>query len=380
MNRLAILLQSIKNKFSRGTINHEPPNRLSVPANLFNVENERLRTLILTSAEITKISTQKISNQELIKQIVEILQNRLNLYFVGVYLIDKSREYAVLLYGSGDEGKQMLNASYRLVIGGFSLVGRAIKSKKTETAIIDESDPSRFENPFLINSKSEAVFPIKADDNILGVLNVHFHESLECEEHIKAVLQNTANVLALSFKNDALSQNNSLRDKIYTTSKITGHQTNLVSGKIKSSYQNPLFSAVKFQSLIKQIPLIFNDRSIGNLELETTEDTITDEQIEFVNDVTQQAIIHLQNILMIEEKQCEIDFEKTVLDTTSKIRSTNDPQKMLQYTLEDIAKNLNVSRLQIVLNVPESPPSVKPQNHDTQSLVKKAETGKLSKA
>lgn len=379
MNRLAILLRSIKNKFSRGAINQEPPNSLVVPANSFNVENERLRTLILTSAEITKISTQKISTQELIKQIVEILQNQLNLYFVGVYLIDKSREYAVLLYGSGDEGKQMLNASYRLAIGGFSLVGRAITSKKIETAIIDESDPSRFDNPFLIKSKSEAVFPIMADDNILGILNVHFNDPLECEEQLKTVLQNTANVLALSFTKDALSQNNK-PDKTYATSKITGQQTSLVSGKINSSYQNPLFSAVKIQSSIKQIPLIFNDRSIGNLELETTEDFVTDEQIEFVNDVTQQAIIHLQNILMVEEKKRELDFERTVLDTTSKIRSTNEPQKMLQYTLEDIAKNLNVNRLQIVLNVPESPPSVKPQNHDTQSLVKKAETGKLPKA
>jgi hypothetical protein len=46
-----------------------------------------------------------------------------------------AREYAVLLHGSGDEGLQMLNASYRLSVGGFSLVGKAIQSGKTQFVI-----------------------------------------------------------------------------------------------------------------------------------------------------------------------------------------------------------------------------------------------------
>lgn len=379
MNRLSILLRSIKNKFSGGATILEPKNRISVAINSSDVENERLKTLILTSAEITKISTQQISTQELIKQIVEILQHRLDLYFVGVYLIDKSREYAVLHYGTGDEGHLMLNASYRLVIGGISLVGRSAKSKNIETITTDENDPTRFENPFLSRSESEAAIPILLDDLVLGILNIHFNEPLEMDSNTKIVLENAANILALTLqKNSELE----LRTDQTAAPKAQGeknHHPKFISREI-FQYKNPEFRLTNRPLSKIQIPLTFHDQPIGNLELETTEVGFKIEETEFVQEVTQQAIIHLENLLKIEEKQSEIDFEKIILESTSKIRSTNEPQKMLKFALEEISKNLNVTRLQIVLNVPESPPSVKPLNHDTQSLVNKAKTDKLPKA
>jgi hypothetical protein len=46
------------------------------------------------------------------------------------------------------------------------------------------------------------------------------------------------------------------------------------------------------------------------------------------------------------------DRERRVLEITNKIRSTNDPQKMLEVTLEELKKHLDASQTQIVINVP----------------------------
>jgi hypothetical protein len=44
--------------------------------------------------------------------------------------------------------------------------------------------------------------------------------------------------------------------------------------------------------------------------------------------------------------------ERKALEITSKIRSTNDPQQMLQITLEELKRNLGITDGQIIINLP----------------------------
>ena len=131
------------------------------------------------------------------QKICELLKHSLDLYYAGVFHLDHAREYAVLQFGTGDEGLQMLNASYRLSIGGFALVGKAIQSGEIKTCQPDQNDPSRFENPFLPDSRSETAIPLVINGEACGALYVHLNRLEELEPARLQLLQQAAYVLSV---------------------------------------------------------------------------------------------------------------------------------------------------------------------------------------
>ncbi len=70
-----------------------------------------------------------------------------------------------------------------------------------------------------------------------------------------------------------------------------------------------------------------------------------------VQEVGSQVSQSLENARLFEETIRRADRERKVMEITSKIRSTNDPQQMLQITLEELKRNLGVEKAQIVFNV-----------------------------
>jgi GAF domain-containing protein len=68
---------------------------------------------------------------------------------------------------------------------------------------------------------------------------------------------------------------------------------------------------------------------------------------------------------LFEQTLRRADRERKVLEITSKIRSTNDPQIMLQVAVEELQQALNASRTQIVLQQATSQQNVPQVNLDS---------------
>jgi hypothetical protein len=78
---------------------------------------------IRTATQIARsISTAK--NVEAVLPVVaDRMTNQLNLYYTGIFLIDPTGQYAVLVAGSGDAGQKMLMENHRFGVGGPSMIG-----------------------------------------------------------------------------------------------------------------------------------------------------------------------------------------------------------------------------------------------------------------
>jgi len=308
------------------------------------------------------------------QQICDLLKQTLELYHAGVYQIDNAREYAVLQYGTGDEGVQMLNASYRLSVGGFSQVGKAIQSAEIKSAVLDESDPSRFENPFLPESRSETAVPLIINGESCGALDVHLKRREELDEARLQMLQQAAYALSVSLEKTRSGVFTSILQPAKPSA--IPWRAGSSSREFESSYINPSIPA-KPDGKKVELPVLMRNEKVGSLELQTNGQSLNDEQSEFIQNATTQALTAIENICRLERVNRQAELERTVFEISSKLHATNNSRQILQIALQEISKNLGVSKAQIVLNVPESPQAPASPSHETRLLAGGPGTGPL---
>jgi GAF domain-containing protein len=137
---------------------------------------ERRLVQIRTAAEITRTISQVSDIEELLSlrlwQICELMCQRFDLYYVGIFLIQGDvgetgsilntarQRYAVLRAGSGGAGQRMVADGHRLLVGGDSMIGWATANCQARIALDTGQEAVRFNNPYLPNTRSEMALPI----------------------------------------------------------------------------------------------------------------------------------------------------------------------------------------------------------------------------
>lgn len=341
-----------------------------------DVEIETLQTQMQTAKELARLAAETADNQLLVKEISDLLQQRCLLHYVGVFLVDNTREYAVLQYGTGIQGRQMLSASYRLAVGGYSLVGKCLQAREQLSSIVDETNPARFENPFLPQSRCEHVVPVISNEQVLGVLDVHSAVPKVLDENTITLLQQAANILALALQKPTISNKPNSGSVFLNLDDLQKSTKNEIT-KVATTFSNPAYLKPRLKNLKHSIPLKLKQETIGSLELELDDQEWSEEKEQFVQAVVVQAISAVDNVRRLDQIMHHAERERRILEITSRIRSTNDSQQMLQIALEEISNHLGVSQAQIVLNVPEIPKSSSSIETNTRSLQKKMTTGQL---
>lgn len=341
-----------------------------------NKEIENSLARLKSTNEIIQIAASTTDPHQLIKKTADLLQQRFDLNYVGIFLIDQSAEYAVLHYGTGEAGRRMLTSSYRLAVAGYSLVGKAIQSRQMKMTY--ENDPSSvsFENPFLPESHSELAIPLSRDGEVFGALNIHSVSPDGFNENDSLVFRDAADLLSLSLGKNTGS-NAAAIEKMRSTPKFSSTTFQTDNREIEFSFENPLVTKTSLETSKVQVPLMLRDELIGAIDLEIEGRQLTQGQTEFLETISAQTAVALENASLLEQTLQRAERERKVLEITSRIRSTNDSQQMLQIALEELSKNLGVSKAQIVLNVPEKPLTETPSETNTMTLTRKRTTGEL---
>ena len=88
-----------------------------------------------TAAEISHAISGLSDPETLLQRVVELIQERFGLYYTGVFLIDASRQNAVLRAATGEAGKRMLAQKHQLSVAGSSMIGWSIVNRKARIAL-----------------------------------------------------------------------------------------------------------------------------------------------------------------------------------------------------------------------------------------------------
>jgi hypothetical protein len=98
---------------------------------------------IRTAAEISRSISAVTEPSVLLQRVVDLVRERFDLYYVGVFLNDDREEYAVLKAGTGEVGQQMIAEGHKLPIGGSSMIGRTIANPQPRIALETDDETVR---------------------------------------------------------------------------------------------------------------------------------------------------------------------------------------------------------------------------------------------
>jgi putative methionine-R-sulfoxide reductase with GAF domain len=161
--------------------------------------SERTRALEVTSEVSRRLST-ILDKQELISEVVSQIQTAFNYYHVHIYLLDRLGEELLMVGGTGDAGREMLEAGHSIP-RGKGLVGRAAETKSAVLVQDVTTNPAWLPNPRLPDTVAEIAVPILAGDEVLGVLDVQHNIRFILRQEDADLLQSIANQVAIALQN-----------------------------------------------------------------------------------------------------------------------------------------------------------------------------------
>jgi GAF domain-containing protein len=162
--------------------------------------SERLQT----AAEVSRAASSILEADELINTSVNLIRDHFNFYYVGLFLLDEAREWAVLRAGTGRAGRIQLARNHRLKVGGESMIGWSIAHRRARIALDVGKDAVHFRNPILPDTHSEMALPLISRDEALGALTVQSVERGAFSDEDITLLQTMADQLANALTNAQL--------------------------------------------------------------------------------------------------------------------------------------------------------------------------------
>jgi signal transduction histidine kinase len=147
-----------------------------------------------------------LDTDELIKDVVNLLQQNFGYYHVQIYLLDPENGDAVLKSGSGETGARMLAANTRLP-RGIGIVNYVV-----ETALPFVSNNVNdivffYRNPFLPDTQSEMTVPIKVDGRVVGVIDIQEKPPKKLTDNDLQLMVAVADQLSVALQKAALLTN-----------------------------------------------------------------------------------------------------------------------------------------------------------------------------
>ncbi len=166
-------------------------------------ENERRATQLATVAEVSQAVSSLLDLDELLSQTVDLIKNRFDLYYTGVFLVDESERWVVLRAGTGEAGRKMLEQGHKFDVGGESMIGQCVAQGAPQIPKAVE-EAVRFVNPLLPETRAEIALPLKSRGEVLGAMTIQSSKVARFSEVDLTILETMADQLATAIINARL--------------------------------------------------------------------------------------------------------------------------------------------------------------------------------
>ncbi len=160
--------------------------------------------LLQTAADVSRAASSILDVGELIETSVNLIRDKFDFYYVGLFLVDEAKEWAVLRAGTGEAGQIQLDRGHRLKIGGESMIGWAVANRQARIALDVGAEAVHFQNPYLPDTHSEMALPLVSRDEVIGALTVQSVVRGAFSAEDITVLQTMADQLANAISNARL--------------------------------------------------------------------------------------------------------------------------------------------------------------------------------
>ncbi len=353
------------------------------------LQAKRRAVQVETAAEVSRAASSILDPEELIRKTVDLIRERFDLYYVGLFLVNEEDQlheqrgrWAVLRAGTGEAGRQMLARGHKLEIGDTSMIGWCIAHQQGRIALDVGKDAVRFRNPALPETRSELAIPLISRGEVSGALSIQSSQPAAFTNEDITLFQTMADQLANALTNARLYERteSALKEMQATYQRFISQgwsayiHTQPQSGFLRNNDEiQPLGRQVLpevQQAVTEQRPLILSEaenptlvvpiqlrgQAIGAIGLKANEGSYSwsEEEISLIEILTEQFALTAENLRLLDDTQRRAERERMVAEITSKLRSSNDPQTILQTAVSELRQALRAKDARVfVQNQPK---------------------------
>jgi GAF domain-containing protein/HAMP domain-containing protein len=346
-------------------------------------QNDTLAARARQLQTISEVARQIVSAQELenlLQTVTHLISDRFSFYHVGIFLIDERKEYAFLRAANSEGGLRMLDRKHRLSVGKVGIVGYATGTGQPRIATDVGEDAVYFNNPDLPETRSEMALPLTVGGQIIGAIDIQSKEPNAFITEDIELFSTLADQVAIAIYNNQLymetrraleEAHNVHRQylqgewaKDTAQRKVLGYLYNN-NETLPLQAELPLWGEVfnsgttirdtidseDMEKSAMAVPISVRGETIGVIHVQDQGDDRewTDDEVSVVNSIANQVAVALENARLFENTVRRAEREKKVLQITAKIRSTNEPDEMMQIAIGELQQALQVSRTQIYI-------------------------------
>ncbi len=340
-------------------------------------ELERRALQIQTAAEVARDASQIQDLDNLLDRTVNLINQRFDFYHCGLFLLDNTREYAVLRAANSEGGKKMIARGHRLRVGQVGIVGDTTQTGKPHISLDVAQDRAHYSHEFLPETRSEMALPLVVGDDIIGALDVQSIYAGAFDEEDIAILQVLADQLAIAIQNSQLLSE--IQDRVrelqaaygdYTrrtwsewsrTTENEGYQ--LQGSRISAILESPqeVRQAWASQTPIKKstdsqgvytVPIQLRGNTLGVIHLKFATPDVPDEITDLVNEISERLALALDNARLFESIQQQAAREQLISGITSRMRETLDVKTVLSTAVQEIRNALELHDIAVQLDIP----------------------------
>ncbi len=337
--------------------------------------SERTRALqkrseyMAASSEVARAVASILNVEQLIRQVVDLIRERFNFYYVGLFLLDEAGQWAVLRAGTGPAGRAMLSRGHRIRVGE-GMIGTSILSGQARIAMQADQDAARLAAPELPDTRSEAALPLKARGQTIGALTVQSEHMGAFDSDSLAVLETMADQVALALANARLVQQ--AQDAIDAQQRAFAQSTQdawrqLIAlqpgaGFVRNQsgllpvgdmWRPQMAQVLGTGEMTRSgrsvgIPIKVRGRVIGVIDaLKPPESSWTDAEIELIQTFTDQLNQALDSARLYQDTQRSAAFEQLRSEIASRVRATLDVNVVLRTAAQEIRSAFNLDEVEV---------------------------------
>ncbi len=332
------------------------------------------------AAEVSYATTSVLDRDELLRQVVELVRERFHLYYVGLFLLDEERQFAVLHAGTGEAGREMLAQGHKLPVGGTSMIGWCVAKGQARIALDVGEEAVRFDNPVLPETRSEMALPLRSRGRVIGAMTVQSAEEAAFDEADIAVMQTMADQVAVAIDNARLfAETQAALEKVeaayqhylgqawteYTCRRMVsgykqmGERIEPLGDEVlpevqrAMAAQRPLVwggddgAEEEAPSSALVVPIMLRGQPLGALGFEEPagKRQWSEEDIALVEEIAEQLALAADNLRLLDETEHRATRERLIAELTTHMRQTLDVDTVLQTAVRDIGETLGLSEL-----------------------------------
>lgn len=321
-------------------------------------QNQKLQSASIVERELLDIQ----DSEELLKVGAKLIAEEFSYYHVGIFLINKRGDYAVLQAASSLGGEEMLARGHRLKIGSEGVVGAAAAEKRPRIALDVGEDAVYFNNPSLPQTHSEMALPMIVQGSVIGILDVQSEQAQAFTQADAAVLQTLANQLSLMLQNTRLieeAETSIAQLELLTEGQMQQAWRTYLSDDRYGFRYTPLGikrmtgSQIAFKSgddNVTEIPIMLRDTKIGRFYLKREGQNWTAKERVLMNAVIRQVGLAIENARLVSQTRAQALQEQLASDFTTKLRETLDMDTVVKTAIKEVQNTFSLKEVEIRMN------------------------------